>query len=133
MGSTNATNFRVGIGVLAACASLLAACPKQNGTPGVVGGEIVVGEYGSLTGSEATFGQSTHNGLVLAVDEINAAGGIKGHKVKLVNYDDQGKTSEVGTAVTRLVTSDSAIAVIGEVASSLSIAGGQICQQQGVP
>jgi branched-chain amino acid transport system substrate-binding protein len=69
----------------------------------------------------------------MAVDEINAAGGIGGKKVKLVHYDDQGKTSEVGTAVTRLITEDKALAVIGEVASSLSIAGGQIAQQHGVP
>lgn len=95
--------------------------------------EIVVGEYGSLTGSEATFGQSTHNGLSMAVEEINAAGGIQGKKVELIHYDDQGKTSEVGTAVTRLIAEDGALAVIGEVASSLSIAGGQICQQEGVP
>src|SRR6185436_17012262 len=54
-------------------------------------------------------------------------------KIKLVNYDDQGKTSEVGTAVTRLITEDKALAVIGEVASSLSIAGGQIAQQHQTP
>src|SRR5262249_20280937 len=97
--------------VVLACL-LLAACPKPQN-------EIVVGEYGSLTGSEATFGQSTHNGVSMAVEEINAAGGIRGKKVRLVNYDDQGKTSEVGTAVTRLITQDRAIAFIGEVASSL--------------
>jgi branched-chain amino acid transport system substrate-binding protein len=95
--------------------------------------EIVIGEFGSMTGSEANFGQSTHNGITMAIEEINAAGGIKGKKVKLVNYDDQGKTSEVGTAVTRLITNDNVLAIIGEVASSLSIAGGQIAQQHGVP
>ena len=105
----------------------------------VVGGaaraddEIVLGEYGSLTGSEAVFGKSTHNGLEIAVDEINAAGGIRGRKVRLVTYDDQGKTSEVGTAVTRLVTNDRVVAIVGEVASSLSIAGGQVAQQHGTP
>ena len=112
---------------LAACGS----CKNGGGTAQT--NEIVIGEYGSLTGSEATFGQSTHNGLSMAVEEINAAGGIKGKKIKLVNYDDQGKTSEVGTAVTRLITEDKSLAVIGEVASSLSIAGGQIAQQHQVP
>jgi branched-chain amino acid transport system substrate-binding protein len=111
------------------------ACQKK--TPGsdtpAAANEIVIGEYGSTTGSEANFGQSTHNGVTMAVEEINQAGGIKGKKVKLVSYDDQGKTSEVGTAVTRLITSDHATAIIGEVASSLSIAGGQIAQQHGVP
>jgi branched-chain amino acid transport system substrate-binding protein len=109
----------------------LSGCPKQSAPPAAT--ELVLGEYGSLTGSEATFGQSTHNGITLAVDEINAAGGVRGKKLKLVNYDDQGKTSEVGTAVTRLITSDQALVILGEVASSLSIAGGQIAQQQQVP
>jgi branched-chain amino acid transport system substrate-binding protein len=111
----------------------LAACSSCKSGGGAASNEIVIGEYGSLTGSEATFGQSTHNGMLMAVEEINAAGGIKGKKVKLVNYDDQGKTSEVGTAVTRLITEDKSLAVIGEVASSLSIAGGQIAQQHQVP
>ena len=111
----------------------LTACKNGGGGPAAQSNEIVVGEYGSMTGSEATFGQSTHNGLSMAVEEINAAGGIGGKKVKLVNYDDQGKTSEVGTAVTRLITEDHALAVIGEVASSLSIAGGQIAQQHQTP
>jgi branched-chain amino acid transport system substrate-binding protein len=108
-------------------------CKSGVGGSAAASDEIVIGEYGSMTGSEANFGQSTHNGILMAVEELNAAGGVKGKKIKLVNYDDQGKTSEVGTAVTRLITSDNAIAVIGEVASSLSIAGGQICQQHGVP
>jgi branched-chain amino acid transport system substrate-binding protein len=94
---------------------------------------ILVGEYGSLSGSEATFGQSTHNGIQLAVDEINAAGGINGRPVEVKVYDDQGKTQEAGTAVTRLITDDGAVAILGEVASSLSLAGGQVAQQYGVP
>ncbi len=94
---------------------------------------ILIGEFGSLTGSEATFGQSTHNGIVLALEEVNAAGGIKGKKVELKTYDDQGKTQEAGTVVTRLITEDQVVAIIGEVASSLSLAGGRVAQQYGVP
>jgi branched-chain amino acid transport system substrate-binding protein len=94
---------------------------------------ILIGEYGSLTGSEATFGQSTHNGVLLAIEEANAAGGLGGKKFEVKVYDDQGKTQEAGTAVTRLITDDQAVAIIGEVASSLSIAGGRVAQQYGVP
>jgi branched-chain amino acid transport system substrate-binding protein len=125
--------------LLTAVAALSFACGsggcKNSGESGkpAEATEILVGEYGSMTGSEATFGQSTHNGLTMAVEEINAAGGIKGKKVRVINYDDQGKTSEVGTAVTRLITNDNVLAIVGEVASSLSIAGGQIAQQHGVP
>lgn len=95
--------------------------------------EIVIGHYASMTGSEATFGISTDNGIKLAVEEINAAGGIKGKKIKLITYDDQGKAQEAATVVTRLITQDKVAAILGEVASSRSIAGGQIAQKNGVP
>lgn len=119
---------------LASLPLLLAACTGAAPTDGPPAEEtILIGEYGSLTGSEATFGQSTHNGVLLAVDEINAAGGINGKKIEIRTYDDQGKTQEAGTVVTRLITDDKVVAVIGEVASSLSIAGGRVAQQYGVP
>lgn len=95
--------------------------------------DIPVGEYGSMTGNQATFGISTDNGVKLAVKELNAAGGINGKKIDLTAYDDQGKQQEAITAVTRLIQQDHVVAVIGEVASSLSIAGGGVCQRLGVP
>jgi branched-chain amino acid transport system substrate-binding protein len=119
------------------CLSVLAlsAC---TGSEEVVEGSaaeetILIGEYGSLTGAEATFGQSTHNGLMLAVDQFNGKGGLNGKKIAVKTYDDQGKTQEAGTAVTRLVTDDKVVAIVGEVASSLSLAGGRVAQQYGVP
>ncbi len=95
--------------------------------------EILIGHYGSLTGSQATFGISTDNGIKMAIEELNAAGGINGRKVKLVTYDDKGEAREASTAVTRLVTKDGVVAVIGEVASGLSLAAAPICQEGGVP
>ena len=86
-----------------------------------------------MSGSEATFGQSTAHGIQLAVREINASGGIKGRLVELVSYDDRGISQEAGTAVTRLITSDKAVAILGENTSSMSLAGGRIAQQYGVP
>ena len=108
-----------------------AAAPSTAST--VSSDTILVGEFGSMTGSEATFGQSTHNGIMLATKEINAAGGVKGKKIAVKAYDDQGRAQEAGTAVTRLITDDKVVAVLGEVASSLSIAGGRVAQQYGVP
>jgi branched-chain amino acid transport system substrate-binding protein len=95
--------------------------------------QIKIGHYGSLTGSEATFGQSTSNGVKLAIAELNAAGGINGKQVELVEYDTKGDAREAGDVVTRLVTSDKVVAVIGEVASSLSLAGAPVCQKGQVP
>lgn len=97
------------------------------------GEEIKVGHYASLTGSEATFGQSTDNGIKLAIEEFNAAGGLKGRKVKILTLDNQGKAQETGTVVQRLINQDKVIALLGEVASSRSIAGGRIAQQAGIP
>lgn len=95
--------------------------------------EILIGHYASMTGPEATFGQSTDNGIRLAVEEINAAGGINGKPVRLITYDDKSDTKEAGSAVTRLITSDEVVAVLGEVASGMSLAGAPVCQEHGVP
>lgn len=97
---------------------------------------IKVGHFASMTGSEATFGQSTDRGIRLAIEERNAAidaGTIKGRKIDLTTVDDAGKPQEAGTAVTKLITQDKVVAILGEVASGLSMAGGQVAQQYGVP
>ena len=95
--------------------------------------EIVVGEYGSFTGTTATFGQSTHNGIALAFDEVNAAGGILGKKIKLLSEDDQSKPEEAATAATKLINQNRVVALLGEVASSRSLAAAPISQSAKVP
>lgn len=95
--------------------------------------EIVVGEYGSLTGNDASFGQSTNKGIRMAFDEYNAKGGVKGKKIKLITYDDQGKPEEAAAVVKRLITQDKVVAILGEVASSRSLAAAPIAQQYKVP
>lgn len=97
------------------------------------GDEIVLGHFASLTGDTATFGTSTRNGVDMAIEEINSKGGVNGKKVKVITYDTRGTSQEAGNAVTRLVTRDKVVAVLGEVASSLSLAGADVCQQYGVP
>ncbi len=119
---------------------LVVGCEKQSSssstqpaTGSASGGAIKIGHYGSMTGSEATFGVSTDNGIKLAVKERNAAGGVNGKQIQLITYDDQGKGQEAVTAVTRLIQQDGVVAVLGEVASSRSIAAGPVCQREGVP
>jgi branched-chain amino acid transport system substrate-binding protein len=111
---------------------------KQESQPGASteadhSSEIVVGVVGSLTGSEATFGISTENAVKMATEELNAAGGINGKKVKIVSLDDQGKPDEAATVITRLITQDKVTAVLGEVASSRSLAMAPIAQQNKIP
>ncbi|HEX9287609.1 MAG TPA: ABC transporter substrate-binding protein [Thermoanaerobaculia bacterium] len=97
------------------------------------GNEILVGEYGSLTGTTATFGQSTNNAIQMAFDEINAAGGLLGKKVRVAVEDDQSKPEEAATAVTKLINQNHVVAMLGEVSSSRSLAAAPICQANGVP
>jgi branched-chain amino acid transport system substrate-binding protein len=94
---------------------------------------IKVGHFASMTGKEATFGQSTDNGIKLAIEEFNKSGGLNGRPIELITYDDKGEEKEASIAVTRLVQQDHVTAVLGEVASGLSMAAGPICQGAGVP
>jgi branched-chain amino acid transport system substrate-binding protein len=97
------------------------------------GGTIKIGHFASMTGAQATFGVSTDRAIRLAIKERNEKGGVKGRKLELFTIDDAGKQSEAATAVTRLINDDKVVAVLGEVASSLSLAGGPIAQKAGIP
>ena len=94
---------------------------------------IVIGEYGAMTGDEATFGTSTDKGMQMAVAEINAAGGINGSQLSIKSYDDQGQPDQAKTVVTKLIENDNVTAVVGEVASSNSLAAAPVCQKNKVP
>lgn len=113
----------------------LAGCTKKDAnTGGAPTGDVIkIGEVGSMTGSEATFGTSTHNGIELAIREANASGGVKGKKLEVISLDDQGKPDEAATAVTKLITQDKVIAILGEVASSRSLAMAPIAQNYKIP
>jgi branched-chain amino acid transport system substrate-binding protein len=111
-----------------------AGCNKKSGEDNSSSSDTIkIGEIGSMTGTEATFGISTHNAIMLAVEQINAAGGIKGKKLEIITLDDQGKPDEATTAVTKLITQDNVIAILGEEASSRSLAMAPIAQSNHVP
>ena len=107
--------------------------PSSGGQTAFAGEEIPVGEYASLTGGQAGFGQTTHNGMSMAIDEINASGGVNGKKLKLYTEDDESNADKVKTVVTKLITQNKVVAVLGEVASSRSITAAPVCEQYGVP
>lgn len=111
-------------------ALLLAGCTKKENKPIA---EILIGQYGGLTGSEATFGINTDRGIRLYIDEVNAKGGVKGRKIKLITYDNQSKAEEAASAVKKLITQDGVVAILGEVASTRSLAAAPVAQQFHVP
>ncbi|MGZ5957262.1 MAG: ABC transporter substrate-binding protein [Myxococcaceae bacterium] len=110
-----------------------ASAPAGGGSDGVSGDTILIGEVGSLTGSEATFGISTRNAIELALREVNAAGGVKGKRVDVRVYDDQSKPEEAANAATRLINQDQVLLILGEVASTNSIAMANKAQPAHVP
>jgi branched-chain amino acid transport system substrate-binding protein len=107
---------------------------QPGGTTGGGDAEVIkVGEFASLTGKEATFGQMSHHGTELAIEQANASGGVLGKKIKLIYEDDQSKAGEPATVVKKLISRDGVVAVLGEVASSRSMEAAPICQQNKIP
>ncbi|HEX8172280.1 MAG TPA: ABC transporter substrate-binding protein [Thermoanaerobaculia bacterium] len=92
-----------------------------------------MGVFAALSGDQASFGNATVQGVKLAADEINAAGGVLGRKIRLVIEDDQGRAVEATSAVTKLITSDNVVALIGENSSNQSLAAAPIAQSNKVP
>lgn len=95
--------------------------------------EILLGSYSSNTGATATFGVYQLRGLEMAVEEINAKGGINGKKIKLLNYDNKSDNDETLSVVNRLITQDKVVAILGEATSGRSKIGAQVAQQHKVP
>ncbi|WP_375770932.1 ABC transporter substrate-binding protein [Archangium gephyra] len=136
--------------LLAALTVLVAACEKKappapssepapapaaasTGAPPANTDTILLGQVGSLTGSEATFGVSARNGIAMAIAEANAAGGVKGKQLEVRVYDSQGKPEEAAQAATRLITQDKVAVILGEAASTNSMAMADKAQAAGVP
>ena len=94
---------------------------------------IKVGEFGSLTGDNASFGVSQNNGIQMAVEEINAMGGVLGKKIELIVEDNQTKQGETTTIVRKLVSQDHVVALLGEVASSKTLEAAPIAQKAKIP
>jgi branched-chain amino acid transport system substrate-binding protein len=94
---------------------------------------IKVGEFACLTGKDATFGQSQHKGIVLALEEINAAGGVLGSQVEVITEDNQSKPGDSATVAKKLLSRDKVIALLGEVTSGRSLEVAPLAQKAKVP
>ncbi|HWQ77412.1 MAG TPA: ABC transporter substrate-binding protein [Anaerovoracaceae bacterium] len=76
-------------------------------------GEVIIGYVGAQTGPSATMGTATVQGAELAIDEINAAGGIMGSQIKFVNRDDEADPTKSLTAVQELIDKEKIQFLIG--------------------
>jgi branched-chain amino acid transport system substrate-binding protein len=112
--------------LLLAALVVLGACTKPAAT-------IKIGEYASLTGKEATYGQASHQGTLLAIEEINARGGVLGRKLELLTEDDQSTQGEAATVAKKLISRDKVVAMLGEVASIRSLEAAPVLQNAKIP
>ena len=92
-----------------------------------------IGLFGALTGNEAGLGQYTDMGATLAVEEINAAGGVLGRPLELVREDNRSVAGESATVVKKLLSRDRVLAVVGDGNSGRCLEAGPLCQAAGIP
>lgn len=128
------TKVILAISVIFSVLASLACVQKGGDNQGANTGDTVrVGVYVDLTGQTSSFGQSTKNGIELAVDEINGGGGVNGKKIELIIEDDQGRPEQAKTVVQKLISQDKVHAVLGEVASTNSLAAAPVAQEAKIP
>jgi branched-chain amino acid transport system substrate-binding protein len=94
---------------------------------------IKIGEFASLTGKEATYGQAAHKGTLLAIEEINAGGGVLGKKLELIFEDDQSKPGEAATIAKKLISRDKVVAILGEITSGRTLEAAPVAQNARIP
>ena len=119
--------------LFAFCALCSLAAFRCGGEKNPAAQRIEIGFFGALTGPQATFALSGKNGARLAIDQMNRAEGVLGKKLDLLVEDDHNEPSEAASAVSKLITRDHVVALIGENASSRSLAAAPIAQNYQVP
>lgn len=97
------------------------ALGKTLGCKGGKGESLKVGIITSLTGPQAKFGEQQKYGYDLAIDEINAKGGVLGRPIELVYKDDMGKSEEAMTAAEDLINRERVLAVMGSYTSGATL------------
>lgn len=119
--------------VLAAVLWSIVPLPRERSCAAPLKEAINVGEIGATTGAEASYGVATHQGVAMAVREINRTGGIRGKRLRIIQIDSKGTTEAAVAAAGRLIKEEGVVALIGETASSRSLAIAAVAQQARIP
>jgi branched-chain amino acid transport system substrate-binding protein len=130
-------SLMVALAVVAGLALVAAACgsssPSSSSSSGAGGSPIKIGFFAPESGFAAADGASAYDSAQLAVKDLNAAGGVNGRKLQLVNYDDASDPKQAVTIATRLVTQDKVTAVVSGSYSDQTLAVAPIFQRDSVP
>ncbi|MBI1958797.1 MAG: ABC transporter substrate-binding protein [Candidatus Rokubacteria bacterium] len=121
------------MGPLVAALALLVGLGAAGAWPARAAEPLVIGEINPRTGALALQGQSIHQGIVLAVEEQNARGGIGGRPVSLISRDDEGKPERALAAAEELTGRQRAVALIGGYVDSLVGPIGEVADRARVP
>jgi len=120
--------------LVAAGAALLAlSLPAFGQQEGVTADTVTIGAHGPITGPAAYIGLGGRDGMMLAVKEINAAGGINGRKIVVVFEDDGHSPTKALAAVKKLVEQDKVFAVFGVGGSNATVGAVDYMKEKGVP
>jgi len=92
--------------------ALAFSCTNQSDSNKADRSTIKIGFFGDLTGPTFNFGRSAYNGVIMAADEINNAGGINGRKLDVVIEDDRGSAEEAARLTAKLIDNDKVVAII---------------------
>ncbi|HEX7670251.1 MAG TPA: ABC transporter substrate-binding protein, partial [Polyangiaceae bacterium] len=95
--------------------------------------ELRIGEVNSLSGVLAAQGTAVHEGVVYAVSQFNAAGGLHGRPVKLITRDDGGRPDEATTAAQDLTARERVGALVGGYVDSIVGPVAQVAERERVP
>jgi ABC-type branched-subunit amino acid transport system substrate-binding protein len=104
-----------------------------NAEPGVTDDRILFGESAAFEGPAAALGLGMREGILAAFAEANAAGGVNGHRLELVSYDDGYEPERAIANTKRLIDEDAVFALVGEVGTPTSNAAQPIATEAGVP
>jgi branched-chain amino acid transport system substrate-binding protein len=129
----NRSRIRWLLACLSGATLVLTACSQSADSGAGAPATIKIGEFASLTGKEAAFGQSSHKGTLLAIEAINAAGGLLGKQVEFIYEDNRSTPGESATIAKKLITRDKVVALLGEVASGRSLEAAPIAQSNKIP
>ena len=105
----------------------------EKAAPKAVANEIKIGLSGEITGNSANFGISTLNGAKLAVKQINETGGVLGKQIVLIPGDNKSEPSEAANIMTKLITQDKVVAVVGNFTSSCAISASNVAEANKIP